>query len=60
MATIVVIKLLKSLRRVVEKAEDVVDNVESATEILKQAQGSMSVFKIITSIINMTQKKGKK
>ena len=54
------IKLLSSVKRVVEKAEDVVDSVEEAAEVFKQASGPLAVFKVINNIIKLSQKKGRK
>ncbi len=57
----VAVKLLKSVQRVVLKAENVVDSVEEAAEVFKDTQGRMAIFKLIRNIVKMTQnKKGRK
>ncbi|MEK7059663.1 MAG: hypothetical protein AAB971_02825 [Patescibacteria group bacterium] len=54
------LQLLASIRRVAAKAEDVVDSVESAAEVLKDTQGRLAFFKLISNIIKLTQKGRKK
>jgi uncharacterized protein (UPF0335 family) len=52
-----VIKLISSLRRVAEKAEEVVDTVEeSAAEILRDTEGKLAFFKLIRNIIKVAKK----
>jgi uncharacterized protein YoxC len=53
------IKLLSSVRRVVAKAEDVVDSVESAAEVLKETQGRLAFFKLVRNIIKIVQRSRK-
>lgn len=55
-----IIKLISVIRALVVKAEDVVDSVESATEIFKDTQGSLAVFKLVRNIIKVANKKGRK
>ena len=55
------IQLMKSMKRVAVKAENVVDSVEEAAEVFKDTSGKMGLFKIIRNIIQLTQdKKGRK
>ena len=56
----VTLKILAGVRRIVEKAEDVADSVESAAEVLRDTQGRLAFFKLIRNIIKLAQKKGKK
>jgi len=56
---IVTFKLLSSVRRVVTKAEDVVDSVESAAEVLKDTQGRMAFFKLVRNIVKLVQRSRK-
>jgi hypothetical protein len=58
-AMVMVVKLLAAVRRIVEKAEDVVDSVESAAEILRDTQGKLAVFKLIRNIVKLMDRKGK-
>jgi hypothetical protein len=56
MVTVIVYKLLSSVKRVVAKAEGVIDSVESATEVLKDSKGNLALFKLIRNIIKLVQK----
>jgi hypothetical protein len=53
---IILIKLLSSVKRVVIKAEGVVDSVESAAEVLKDTSGRLAFFKLVRNIMKMVQK----
>lgn len=53
---IAILKLIKSVKRVVLRAEDVIDSVESATEIFKNTEGRLALFKLIRNIIKVTKK----
>lgn len=53
------IKLLNGVRRVVTKAENVVESVEEAAEVFKNTQGKLAVIKVIRNIIKMAQRKAK-
>lgn len=57
--TIAAVKLINSLRRMVEKAEEVVDSVETATEIFKDTEGRLALFKLIRNIIKLAKKRSK-
>lgn len=58
-AMVLVVQLLKSVKRVVSKAEATVDSVESAaTEVLRDTQGRLALFKLIRNIVKLTTKKG--
>jgi hypothetical protein len=56
---IVLLKLLASVKRVVSKAEDVVDSVESAAEVLKDTQGRLAFFKLVRNIIKIAKRSRK-
>jgi hypothetical protein len=61
-ATIMAIKiiaLLKVLNNVAIKANEVVDNVESATEVLKKAAGPLAIGKLLMNVVNVVSKKRK-
>lgn len=53
------IKLLSSVKRVVGKAEDVIDSVESAAEVLKDTQGRLAFFKLVRNIVKIVQRSRK-
>lgn len=48
-----VLKLVQALREMVTKAEEVVDSVESAAEVLRDTQGRLALFKLVRNIIKM-------
>lgn len=50
------VKLVNSLRRVAEKAEEAVDSVEAAAEALRGASGKMAFIKLINNIIKMNSR----
>jgi uncharacterized protein YoxC len=57
---IMLLKLLSSVRRVIDKAEDVVDSVESAAEVFKDTQGRLALFKLIKNIVKLAQRSHKR
>jgi hypothetical protein len=48
-------KLIGETRKVVAKAEGVVDSVESAAEVFKGATGRLAFLKLIQNIIKLVQ-----
>jgi hypothetical protein len=58
-AVVVILKLLASVKRVVAKAESVVDSVESAAEVLRDTQGRLAVFKLVKNIIKLVNRRRK-
>lgn len=58
-AVIVALKILASVKRVLAKAEDVVDSVESAAEVLRDTGGKLAFFKLVRNIIKLAQRRGK-
>lgn len=54
--TVGLLKLVSSLRALVDKAEGVVDSVESAAEVFKDTSGKLALFKVIRNIIKMVNK----
>lgn len=57
---IAVLNVVVAVRRVVSKAETVVDSVESAAEVLSDTKGRLALFKLISNIIKMSSKAHKK
>lgn len=55
-----VFKLVKVVKQVVAKAENVVDSVEEAAEVFKDTGGRLAIFKLIRNIIKLTNQKGRK
>jgi hypothetical protein len=58
-AVIVVIKLLSSVKKVVAKAENVVDSVESAAEVLKDTQGKLAFIKLVRNVVKIVNRSRK-
>ena len=56
---VLVIKTMHSVKRVVGKAEHVVDNAESVAEVLKDTSGKLAFFKILHNIINLVNRRDK-
>lgn len=56
-AVIFLIKTIKSVQRVVERAEHVAISVENATDVLKGASGKLALFKLVKNIVDLVQKK---
>lgn len=54
---VVVLKLIGSLRQIVERAEDAVESVESAAEVLRDTSGRLAFFKLIRNIMKTMQGK---
>jgi hypothetical protein len=52
-----IFKLVSMVKRVVVKAESVVDSVESAAEVLKDTSGRMAFFKLIRNIMKIVKDK---
>lgn len=59
-ATIYAIKVVKQVRRVVAKAEEVVDTAEAAAEAVRQANGPLAMFKLVKNIVTLVNKYQKK
>ena len=57
---VMAIKLVGQVKKVVAKAEDVVDSVESAAEVFKDTSGRLAFFKLVRNIIKLVQNKEKK
>lgn len=58
--TVAILKLVGSLRQIVERAEGAVESVESAAEILKDTSGRLAFFKLIRNIMKMMQNNHRK
>lgn len=54
---VMILKLLGNVKRVVAKAEDVIDSVESAAEVLKDTQGRLAFFKLVRNIFKMVNRR---
>ncbi len=59
-ATIYLIKLIKTLQNVADKAESFVDSAERTAEIVKSAVGQLSLVRFVQNVVEMVQKRSKK
>lgn len=50
------IQVMKSVKRAVAKAENVIDSVEEAAEAVRDTSGRLAIFKIIRNIVKLSQK----
>lgn len=59
---IAVLRLVKTVKRIVVKAEDVVDSAEAVTMAFKNVEGPMAALKLIKNIMELVSqhKKDKK
>ena len=57
---ILTIRVIASIKRVVVRAESVVDSVEAAADVLKDASGKLTLFKVLKNIFDMVQHKNDK
>lgn len=55
---VVVLNILNSLKRVTSKAESVIDDVESVTDILTESTGKLTLMKLISNLIKVSSGKG--
>jgi hypothetical protein len=53
---VMVIRLLKTLRTVAEKAERVVESAEAVGDVFKKAAGPLGIFRLIQGIIDHSRK----
>lgn len=54
--TILILKLLASVRRIAAKGEQVIDTAEAAAEVFAKAAGPIGVIKAVGNIIQTVQK----
>lgn len=55
-----VLRLMKVLNRISQKAEMFVDSAEKTAEAVKSAVGQLSVMRFVQNIVDMVHKKSKK
>jgi uncharacterized protein (UPF0335 family) len=56
---VAVYKLIATVKRVAEKAEDVVESVESAAEVFNDTKGNLAFLKLIRNIVKLAQRSRK-
>lgn len=54
------ISILKQVKRITERAENMADTMESAAENIKNASSRVAVFKMIAKLVETAAKNGKK
>jgi hypothetical protein len=59
-ATIVALRIMKSIKRVVARAEDVLETAEEAAETFRNVSGKLSLLKLVQNIISMANSHKKK
>lgn len=53
---VLAIKLLQAIKRISEKAEHIVENVEHVGDTFKNAAGPLALVKVISNIVRMVSK----
>jgi hypothetical protein len=59
-ALVLVIKLIRTTKRFVDRAEKMAETAGEAAEILRNASGPLAVFKLIRNIVKTFEKRSKK
>lgn len=60
-ATVLIIKILKHVRHITEKAEQITDKAEAVTAFFQHTTGPIAIGKLISNIFNAAREgKGKK
>ncbi len=54
------IRLVKTLNVLADKAQDFVDSAEKTAEMVRGAVGQLSVMRFVQNVVNMVQKRAKK
>lgn len=57
---VLVVKLLKAVGRITDKAEHIVENAEHVSMAFSNATGSMAIFKVVRNIVSLVQKQSNK
>lgn len=55
---VVVLNILNSLKRMSDKAESVINDVESVTDVITQSEGKLTLLKLIANIVKLSSGKG--
>jgi hypothetical protein len=53
---VLIARLVRTLRRVIEQAERVVETAGDAAEVLRNVSGPLAVFKIIRNVLKAVEK----
>jgi cell division protein FtsB len=55
-AVVYVIRLVKTLQAIAQKAENLVDSAETVGTMMKQAVGRLSVLQFVRTVVNLVHK----
>lgn len=58
-ALVLVIKVLRALKRVIDQAERVVERAGDAAEVLRNTSGPLALFKVIRNIVRTVERSRK-
>ena len=53
---VMIAKLVSAIRRVVERAESVVETASEAAEMMRNASGPLALFKVVSNILKSVEK----
>ena len=56
---VVLVKVIRRVNEIVEKAGSVIDNVQSATQVLKNSAAPVAISKIVSNIIDLMKERNK-
>lgn len=55
--TVLSIKLVNSVKEIVAKAGSVIDSVETAADVVKNASGPIATLRVIKNIVDLVQRR---
>lgn len=58
-ALVLIIKVLRALKRVIDQAERVVERAGDAAEVLRNTSGPLALFKVIRNIVRTVERSRK-
>jgi cobalamin biosynthesis protein CobD/CbiB len=58
-ATVYVIQLIKTLQKIVTKAEHLVESAEEVSDIVRRTAGKLSLLRLVQSVVDMVHTKSK-
>ena len=59
-AAVYAIKLIKTLQKIADKAQEFVDSAEKTADLVKSAVGQLSLMRFVQNVVSMVQKRSKK
>jgi hypothetical protein len=55
-ATVLIIKLLQTIRRISEKAENIIEDVEQVGDTFRNAAGPLALLRVVSNIASVVNK----